>query len=381
MARASYGDTLSRRATVLYESYPEVKKWYDELSALKNFRTAQGYIDSLAGFSEDVGKTPADLVKLNAEEAYELMRSWAIKKRQAGSITDGRIGVIWFGVKSFFRFHKIKIDGDLPFSKMRVKYLDKIPTKEELRQILDTAPSLSTKISIQLMAYSGLRPEDICDLTYASIKHDFEKDITPCAAYVPQSKNDEVYVTFIPEQTVTLLKQHFKRRTEKGERIDDSSPVLRAQQSEEPRGIRRKTLTQNIEHTMKKSGLELSSNFGHKVQRMRPYSLRKYFRSNLAGHVPMEFAEAWTGHTSGLVQVYNGARDLDPTTIERMRRAYRDAEKHLLVEGLDEEQIVQRVLQDKEMRRRDEMIRQLTEKFTEATERLEKLEHKLKERK
>lgn len=377
MARTSYGDSLSKRALSLYESYPEVKNWYDELSVLKTLRTAQGYTDSLAGFLDDVNKKPDELVKLNAEEAYDLMRSWAIQKRKTGSITDGRISLIWFGVKSFFKFHKIKIDEDFPFSKMRVKYLDKIPTKQELKRILQTAPSFTTKIAIQLMAYSGLRPEDICDLTYASIKHDFEKDVTPCAAYIPQSKTDEVYVTFIPESTIILLKQYFKLRRKKGEDINDSSPVYRSQQSDEPRGIRRKTLTQNIENTLKKSGLELSTNFGNKIQRMRPYSLRKYFRSNLAGNVPIEFAEAWTGHTSGLAQIYNGARDLDPTTTERMRRTYRDAEDHLLVEGLDEDQIVQRIFHAKEMKKRDEMVRQLTEKFAEATERLEELERKL----
>ena len=377
MARSSYGDSLSKRALSLYESYPQVKKWHDELSVLKTLRTAQGYTDSLAGFIDDVKKNPDELVKLNGEEAYELLRGWAIQKRKTGSITDGRISLIWFAVKSFFKLHKIRIDGDFPFSKMRVKYLDKIPTKQDLKRILQTAPSLATKIAIQLMAYSGLRPEDICDLTYSSIKHDFEKDVSPCAAYIPQSKSDEVYVTFIPESTIVLLKQYFKLRKNKGEEIIDSSPVYRSQQSDEPGGIRRKTLTQNIENTLKKSGIELSTSFGSKIQRMRPYSLRKYFRSNLAGHVPIEFAEAWTGHTSGLAQIYNGARDLDPTTIERMRRTYRDVEKHLLVEGLDEDQIVQRIFHDEEMKKRDEMMIQLTEKLAEATERLEELERKL----
>jgi len=377
MARSSYADTLSKRALSLYESYLEVKNWYDELSVLKTLRTAQGYTDSLAGFLNDVKKKPDELVKMNSDQAYDLMRNWAVQKRRNGSLTDGRISLIWFGVKNFFKFHKIRIEGDFPFSKMRVKYLDKIPTKQELKRIIQTAPSISTRIAIQLMAYSGLRPEDICDLTYASIKHDFEKDVTPCVAYIPQSKSDEVYVTFIPEPTITHLKQYFRLRMKKGEEINDSSPIYRSQQSIEPGGIRRKTLTQNIENTMKKSGIELSSNFGPKIQRMRPYSLRKYFRSNLAGHVPTEFAEAWTGHTSGLAQIYNGARDLDPATIERMRRAYRDVERYLVVEAVDEEQIINKVFQDKEMKKRDERIRQLEAELSEATRRLSNYEEEI----
>jgi len=73
------------------------------------------------------------------------------------------------------------------------------------------------------MCYAGLRPRDICDLTYASIKNDFEKGLTPCAVFVPQTKSDSVY--FILETTVELLRQYFKLRESKGEKITDKSPI------------------------------------------------------------------------------------------------------------------------------------------------------------
>ncbi|MEE9459041.1 MAG: hypothetical protein V3V84_04680, partial [Candidatus Bathyarchaeia archaeon] len=82
MVRTSYANTLSKRALSLYESYPEVKNWYDELSVLNTLRTAQGYTDSLAGFLDDVNKKPDELVKLNSEQAYDLMRNWAVQKRK-----------------------------------------------------------------------------------------------------------------------------------------------------------------------------------------------------------------------------------------------------------------------------------------------------------
>ncbi|MEM3442907.1 MAG: hypothetical protein QW667_04045 [Candidatus Bathyarchaeia archaeon] len=73
-----------------------------------------------------------------------------------------------------------------------------------------------------------------------------------------------------------------------------------------------------------KSGIQSQLTFGNKVQRIRPYSLRKYFRSNLTGHAPNEYIEVWLGHTSGLEHVYSGTRDLDPSTIERMVKFIRD---------------------------------------------------------
>lgn len=178
-----------------------------------------------------------------------------------------------------------------PFKKT-VKYLDKIPTKEELRQILNAASSLSTKIAIELMRYGGLRPKDICDLTYSSIKNDFEKGVSPCAVFVPQAKSDSVYVTFIPETTVELIRQYFRFRESKGEKIIDKIPII-ANPRYPGKGIRRKTLTAKIEKVIAKSGIQSQLTFGNKIQRIRPYSLRKYFRSNLTGHAPNEYIEAW----------------------------------------------------------------------------------------
>jgi len=339
LERFSYKPSLSRRALELCGRYPEVKAWYDEISVLKSPRTAQDYVDALAGFLEGAGGGPSQLLELSAKEAHGLMRDWAINEMRSRTTSTGRVHAIWYGVKSFLKFHGIDVRGEFPL-KHKVKYLDKIPTREELKLILDAAPSLPTKIAIQLMAYAGLRPEDICDLTYASIKGDFEKGISPCAVYVPQSKGESVYVTFIPEETLSLLKQYFKLRKERGEEITDSSPILRGQKS--GRGIRRKTLTMKIENAMRRSGVNLSSNLGDKVQRMRPYGLRKYFRSNLTGHAPNEYIEAWLGHTTGLEHVYGGTRDLDPSTIERMREAYKKCEPFLsaTMQPLDQTSVV-----------------------------------------
>lgn len=375
MVRTSYADSLTNRSSKLYESSPKFKKWYDDLSVSISPRTAQGYADSLAGFVQDVKISPNDLLKLNSDDAYDLMRSWAISKRKSGKISDGRIKTIWHGVKNYFTFHKIKIDGRFPFSKIATKYFDKIPTKDELKQILDSTSTIQTKIAIQLMAYSGIRPIDICDLTYGSIKTDFEKNIIPCVALIPQSKTSGVYITFLPQQTVDLLRRYFKTRIEKGENITDSNPILKSQQSEKPTGIRRKTLTQNIEYALKKSGVELETKIGDKVRRIRPYCFRKYFRNNLASNVPFEFSEAWLGHTTGLAQVYNGVRDFDPATAERMREAYKNSVNHLVVEGIDEEVIMQRV--NKEMSKQQEEVDTIKSQLTSKNSEIELLTSRL----
>ncbi|MGQ9539402.1 MAG: hypothetical protein ACUVTE_07525, partial [Candidatus Bathycorpusculaceae bacterium] len=177
--------------------------------------------------------------------------------------------------------------------------------------------------------------------TYSSIKNDFEKRISPCAVFVPQAKNDSVHVTFIPETTVELIRQYFNFRESKGEKITDKSPII-ANPRDQGKGIRRKTLTAKIESAISKSGIHPQIIFGNKIQRIRPYSLRKYFRSNLTGQAPNEYIEAWLGHISGLQHVYSGTRDLDPATIERMRVVYKKCEPFLLAtaQPLDQNSLV-----------------------------------------
>jgi len=339
---SSYSNILAKKVLRFYRSSPEARKWFDETKALRSFRTAQQYLESLELFCSFTNKKPSELLKLKAIAIKELVKNYCIKK-MSGGVGSGVMARRWRAIASFFRFHDKDIGKEVPF-KAKDKFLDKIPTKEELRKILDATSSISTKIAVHLMAYAGMRPEDICDLTYASVKKDFEKNIVPCAVYVPQTKTGNFYVAFMPECTVSLIGQYLDIRKKRGEEISDKSPMIIDEHTKGLRvkGIRRKTLGTRILNAMRRSGIETVSTFGSAIQKMRPYSLRKYFRSNLTGHAPSEYIEAWLGHTSGLVHVYGGTKDLDPSTIERMREAYRKCEPFLLatMQPLDQTSVV-----------------------------------------
>jgi len=307
--------------------YEECRSWVDELYlTLKSRRTVRDYAEAFMQFVEFTGKNPRELARLSYEEAYRLMKRFALWRFRRKGVSAKRVKAQWFALVSFFRFHRVKGDFRFPSKNIpvTVKYLDKIPTREELARIMNAPKvSLSTKIAIQFMAYAGLRPEDLTKLTYACIKRDFEEGVIPCAVYVPQEKTGNIYVTFIPEETVNLLKQYFEERRKSGEKITDRSPIILDEKVKGGKPVSRVNLCKRILRAMRKSGVEMEEDFAGKIRRMRPYSLRKYFRSNLTGHMPNEYIEAMMGHVSGLNQVYGGTRDLDPSTIERMREAYK----------------------------------------------------------
>jgi integrase len=175
MVRYSYDHTLSKKASLLLKRSRKVKAWYNEVSGLLQIRTATDYVDDLARVVEDVKKTPEQLLKMRPKTIYNLLKGWVISKTRSDMLSHKRSHAMWYAVSSFLKFHEQHIGGDFPLRRLVVKNLDKIPTKQDLKLIMNAASSLSTKISILLMAYSGLRPEDVCDLTYASIKHDFER--------------------------------------------------------------------------------------------------------------------------------------------------------------------------------------------------------------
>lgn len=336
----AYNVSLSNRCKK-FLGFKCFRDWLEDCRVFLSGQTFMYYADSLADFFVVVGLNPDQFLKIKDKE--KVVRRYCVLKLQQG-VGKNFVLRSLIPIKSFLRFHGFEYNFKFPIRK-EYKFYDKIPTKEELSKILNVCKSLSTKIAIHFLAYAGLRLEDVCNLTYSNIKQDFEVGIVPCSVFVPQNKTGNVYVTFIPPQTVKLLREYFRFRRERyGETLTDNSPILLDHHKAVKgvfKGIRRKTLTGKLERLFKKSGVVLVEQWGTKIRKLRPYSLRKYFRSKLTGYVPPEILEGWMGHISGLAQIYSGQRDLDPETIKRMREIYKENMKHFVVEEIEIEKIVE----------------------------------------
>jgi len=321
-----------------YKEYKICRDWVESCGlTLRSQRSVRDYAESVAQFLEYIEKDPLTLSKSSYDEATAMMKQFVLWRNRVVGVSPKTVNRQWSALVSFFRFCDVKGEYRFPSKNipMTVKYLDKIPTREELWNILQ-APKLDlpTRIAIHFIAYAGIRPDDIAKLTYDCIKNDFEAKIIPGVVYVPQGKTGNVYATFIPGETVRQLIQYFENRRKDGETIADSSPIIldhwEFTSSGKIKGVQRKNICRKITEAVRNSGIKTKETFAGKVRRMRPYGLRKYFRSNLTGHMPSEYIEALLGHTSGLEQVYGGTRDIDPSTIERMREAYKKCTKFLV---------------------------------------------------
>lgn len=116
---------------------------------------------------------------------------------------------------------------------------ERIPNKEELDRVLRMA-SPRARVSIGLMAFSGLRPQTLgnhsgtdgllisdfpeVELTETSIT--FPTVPSPLVVRQALSKAPHRYITFIGEQGITYLQEHLNHRVHHGEQLTLSTPVL-----------------------------------------------------------------------------------------------------------------------------------------------------------
>jgi hypothetical protein len=246
----------------------------------------------------------------------------------------------WYALKSWFASNgvrKIKIDEKIPVGQ-QVKFLDKIPTKEELKRILGCS-SMQTKAMESMMAFGGMRPKDASELTYSRIREDYEAGVSPMAIRYQVSKAGGLWhVTFLTSQGAGYLRDWIEYRKAGGETFGDDTPLFINQKSKEQERIGRRGFEQAITAALRKAGWKRKD----KMFKRRPYGLRKYFRSNLLGIDP-DFREYLVAHASNsLSATYDGLRDLHKPTIDELRNQFKRAEPSLstdIVQGSTIEEV------------------------------------------
>ncbi|GAI38180.1 unnamed protein product, partial [marine sediment metagenome] len=164
-----------------------IKPWRDKI-AMNSESTADSYTRALRMFLKWKGATPNGTLRWTPERAAREMVLYIQSLKKKGK-ANKHMALAWYALKNWFAgngVRKIKVDEKVPV-KQQVTFLDKIPTKEELKRILDCS-SMQTKAMDSTMAFGGMRPKDAFRLTYSSIKEDYGAGVTPMAIYHQVSK-------------------------------------------------------------------------------------------------------------------------------------------------------------------------------------------------
>ncbi|BAB59819.1 TVG0678044 [Thermoplasma volcanium GSS1] len=277
-------------------------------------------------------------------------------------IAEGRRGAYLAKVKeilhSWIRFNDIdyKIRINIPNERLNETTMDeRVPTKEELSKILRMG-TVRSRVSVSLMAFSGLRPEVLGNyegtdgLTLGDIE-DLDIDTltfknVPAKINVRNglSKTRLKYFTFLGQEGCGYLKDYLDHRKASGEILKKESALLAPDPGNVQTAhgfLRTALIAREIRKAIRNSNLS-----------MRPYVLRVYFATALdiaesKGSISHPWRQYIMGHKGDIEATYSTNKRLLPETIEGMRSAYLKCTKFFETEekGIKEEDY-QKMLRD-----------------------------------
>jgi len=125
---------------------------------------------------------------------------------------------------------------------------------------------------------SGLSISEALALTYADIKEEFEKGITPLCLDLTRRKTGVPFITFLGNWSVKLLKEHLANR-----KMEDETPIYNMS-------------ARNVHAYFRKAAQKFAGAFKGRNP-YSPHSLRAAFRTFLSDHkVDPLYIEYWMGH-------------------------------------------------------------------------------------
>jgi len=335
---------MNKREGISYQELlkdPDVKNWNENIKA-GSIITGEVYLRTLGLYCKLNNTDPRKILE-DAREG-KLKKDFMAFVRKLEN--EGKAGsyIVRFKkvISSWVKFNDLSLD----LRSVRIKEAsrnptvedERVPTQEELSKII-TVSSLRGRVSIALMAFSGMRPEtignfkgtdglklsDLPELRINEGKIEFVKVPTIVRVRSTLSKKRHEYMTFLPEEGCNYIKEYLESRMKEGEKLTYDSPLITL---EGPiPGTHERPRTQLVTRGIRKAMRKLNFNW-------RPYVLRSYFSMALdiaenKGIVSHNWREYWMGHTGDISARYSTNKKLSPEMIEEMRETYKKCSPYL----------------------------------------------------
>jgi integrase len=237
--------------------------------------------------------------------------------------SPGHISNLVKSVKALFKANGLQLE--LPYKLHRYTVSrDRAPTPEELAHLIDLA-DIRGKAIIAMLALAGFRLGTLCQLRYRHVCENLERGITPLHMHVEATITKgkyHSYDTFIGKEAADYLKTYLEARKVGGlpnkippEKMQDESPLIRDEHCSVAKPLTQSQVYNVLHRLMAQAGL-LGSKAGRRYM-MRPHSMRKFFRTQLAAlGVQTDYIEYMMGHT---ISTYH---DIQMKGIEFLRGVY-----------------------------------------------------------
>ena len=232
--------------------------------------------------------------------------------------------------------------------------VDRIPTRQELRNLIINAPPL-TRALIALLASSGLRIGEAANLRVGNLELAANR-VTVTAA---KTKSRRTRTTFISDEASAFIREYL------GTRINRKDEWLFPDQENPLKPCSRIALYMRIFRVLEKQGVRTKLDPDSSMYELHPHSFRKYFFTKLiAAGVDRGIAEHLMGHKFGLDNAYLRMDE------DRLRKEY--------MKAADEFTFLHDRKLDRESQERvdqlQELLKRKDEELAATNQRLAKLE-------
>ena len=308
-----------------------VKGWYVKMYK-KSTVSANVWLRNLGLFLERTNLKPEDIIdRAQSGELKTTFRKYVEsmeEKKYAGSYITKYKTVL----NSFLKYNDINFkleDSVDEANKYRSVFHEHVPTQEELADIIRHA-KIRSRVSIALMAFSGLRPGVIGndqgtdglklgDMEGLDLKTlEFKKIPVKITVREYLSKTRNEYFTFIGSEGAKYIIEYLKDRNSKGEKLTTDSFLISFNYGTNKREtLRTLLITREIRESMRKAGID-----------SRPYVLRRYFASQLSigeskGYITHEWRQFLMGHSGDMESTYVNAKgNMSPDLVKVATESY-----------------------------------------------------------
>ncbi|RKX68179.1 integrase [candidate division TA06 bacterium] len=335
--------------------FKEVKRWV----AGKPKGTITQYLCSLRVYCDYRGMNPKQLIdeieedrkkprRERGEVEYKLKEfySWLLndKKKEVGGLikkTTGEKGVspkratsIIGAIRGFYKDNGFPILLKLPRATTLKKNHKKQIRAEDVKKLVDHAPTIRDKAIILMLFQSGMDVSTLCSLDYGDVAKGLERDEYPLPIHVVRKKAGIEYTTFLGRDGIEALKAYINKRRERQGEIKHTEPLfVKERNRNENKRITRELIEKVLREVAVLSGVVSKEEMERAdMNPCRPHALRGAFSTimKLQG-VNNEIVEYWMGHVIPYEAAYMIPQE------EELKRIYAEHEEALSINRATEQ--------------------------------------------
>jgi hypothetical protein len=204
-------------------------------AAIKSPFTRDPYERRLIFFLTTIGMTPHELVNAAKQDPYLIEKkiisfiSRENLRAESGQITAATVGNSLKAIRLLLEMNNVslnwkKVRRILP--RARRYALDRIPTIDEIREIVDAADVRGKALTL-LFVSSGIREGAIEYFTVNDYNHIERQEKILAGRLLVYNGDPERYTSFITPEACNAIERYLDFRREHGEEIKSSSPLFR----------------------------------------------------------------------------------------------------------------------------------------------------------